>query len=809
MTVVVVLLAAGAHAAPRIGGSPLTGVAQDTSGAVLPGVTVTIANAAAAHAEPVIAITNDTGRFTVDQLGPGTYSVVFSLTGFGERRFDAVVLPTDDELRAVLEPAAVAETVVVRAQAESDISSAPAGETAIHERVLNAVPLANDRFEDALPLLPGTLRGPDGLLNMHGARADQSSLVMNGADLTDPVTRHFAVRLPIEAIETVNVHGGVYSAAVGNATGGVTDVVLRSGQDKRAIQFQNFLPRIRFADGGIRGIEAFTPRLRVSGPIRPGRLWFSESMSFRFVRSRVDELEPLDASEQKVKSFDSISQLDYAMRPGHHLTATFVAFPSNVDNAGIDTLHPFDATSDLKQRGWLASVADRSVLSARITLASSFAVKQYDMNVAPKYDVPSLVTVTGVRNNYFNRFDRNSRRYDANSTLSVAVPHHWGEHLLRTGVQVGHTSYDGIDASLPVDVARADGTLFQRIEFLGKGAVSASATDVAAFVEDQWSVHPRLTVHAGVRFADDGIASGQAVAPRVDAVLRPFSNGRTVVKAGFGRFSDTLPLNAADFQDHQARRVIGLGDQGQTFASTLLTPRTPVDALRTPLSTTWNVELDQMVARNLLARVRYRNTHGSDQLVVDPLAEQGTLLLSSRGRSRSHEFEATVRRQFDSRGQVNVSYVRSSTRGNLNDFVSLYGDLRDPIIRADEYARQSFDVPNRFLAWGIVNLPRGFVVAPTVEYRTGFPYTVIDQEQRVVGTRNEGGRFPHLFTLDLAVTKDVRITKTKRVRVGVQTFNLTNHFNPRDVQNNVDAATFGQFANSADFQIRTKFTFLF
>ena len=153
---------------------------------------------------------------------------------------------------------------------------------------------------------------------MNGARADQSSLVMNGADLTDPVTRHFAVRLPLEAIEAVNVHGGVYSAAVGNATGGVTDVVPRPGQDKLAFQFQNFLPRIRFTDGGIRGIEAFTPRLRVSGPIRPGRLWFSEAMSFRFVRSRVDELEPLDASEQKVKSFDSVSQLDYAMRPGHH-----------------------------------------------------------------------------------------------------------------------------------------------------------------------------------------------------------------------------------------------------------------------------------------------------------------------------------------------------------------------------------------------------------------------------------------------------------------------------------------------------------
>ena len=120
-TIAVVLLAAAAHAAPRLDGSPLGGVAVDTSGAALPGVTVTIANGGVAHENPVLAITDATGRFTVDQLGPGTYTVVFSLPGFGEKRFDSVVVPAADELTAVLEPAGVAETVVVRAQAESEI----------------------------------------------------------------------------------------------------------------------------------------------------------------------------------------------------------------------------------------------------------------------------------------------------------------------------------------------------------------------------------------------------------------------------------------------------------------------------------------------------------------------------------------------------------------------------------------------------------------------------------------------------------------------------------------------------------------
>jgi hypothetical protein len=113
---------------------------------------------------------------------------------------------------------------------------------------------------------------------------------------------------------------------------------------------QNFMPRLRIKDGAVRGFDAFTPRVRVSGPIRAGRLWFSESANYRFVRTRVDELQPLDRSEQQVTAFDFLSQVDYARSSAHHVTKTLMWFPSNVDNAGIDTWHPLETTPDLAQR---------------------------------------------------------------------------------------------------------------------------------------------------------------------------------------------------------------------------------------------------------------------------------------------------------------------------------------------------------------------------------------------------------------------------------------------------------------------------
>jgi hypothetical protein len=798
------LLAGVARVSAAADGPSISGLAIDAQGLALPGVTVTLTSA---DADPQEQVTDAEGRFTFGGLAAGTYKLVLSLAGFEDKTFDAVYVPATGELKAELKLAGLTEVVVVRPdEQETLLTSLPIGEVVMPQQVLNDVPLASERFEDALPLLPGVVRGPDGLLNMNGARADQSALLLNGLNMTDPVTGHFAVRLPLEAIETVNVHSGVYSAAFGNATGGVTDIVVRPGTDKFGVQVQNIFPRLRIHDG-IEGMNAFTPRLRVSGAIQPGRMWISEAMSYRFVRTPVHELSPRGLDEQKIRSFDSVTQIDRAITPTNHLTTTLVIFPSNIDNAGIDTLHPYDASPDMKQRGLTSAMTDRAVLSDSATLSLTFATKQYDMNVLPKHDAASLITVSGTRNNYFNHFDRDSRRYDASGTLAVVAPDAWGQHLIRTGGQFAQTSYDGADASQPVLIARADGSIQRRIDYQGNSAVGATNDEIAGFIEDTWTIDSRLTIHGGARYAYEQIGGDQTIAPRVDVAYRPIDNGSTVIKGGIGKFYDKLPLNAADYGRQQSRQITEYDAQGNATSTTLFVNRVDADGVRTPHTTSWNVEVDQRLTPQLLARIGYRLSRGADQLIVNQAGD--ALMLSSSGRTRSNEIEATLRKQFANSSHITASYVHASAKGDTNDFVTVLGDMRDPIVRPDEYTKASFDVPNRFLVWSVLNLPRAIVLAPTVEYRSGFPYTVIDEQQNVVGSRNQGGRYPNLFTFDLAVTKDVQLTKSRRARVGLQMFNLTNHFNPQDVQNNTASPTYGQFANSVQRQVRTKFTLLF
>src|ERR1700674_4484864 len=97
--------------------SSFVGTATDNTGGVLPGVTVEVAS-------PVLiekvrtAVTDGQGRYTITQLRPGTYTLTFTLTGFGTVKRDGVVLAADftATINAQLSVGTLAETVTVSGQ---------------------------------------------------------------------------------------------------------------------------------------------------------------------------------------------------------------------------------------------------------------------------------------------------------------------------------------------------------------------------------------------------------------------------------------------------------------------------------------------------------------------------------------------------------------------------------------------------------------------------------------------------------------------------------------------------------------------
>jgi hypothetical protein len=136
--------------------------------------------------------------------------------------------------------------------------------------------------------------------------------------------------------------------------------------------------------------------------------------------------------------------------------------------------------------------------------------------------------------------------------------------------------------------------------------------------------------------------------------------------------------------------------------------------------------------------------------------------------------------------------------------------LAQPVIQPNARGRLAFDAPNRFFVWGSIPLA-GFTIVPVYDLHTGFPYSVEDQFREYVGPRNVN-RFPTFSSFDMQVTRRIFLhILGKRVpaRIGGGAFNLFNHFDPRDVQNNIASARFGTFFNTSWREYRGKFVLEF
>jgi len=92
-----------------------------------------------------------------------------------------------------------------------------------------------------------------------------------------------------------------------------------------------------------------------------------------------------------------------------------------------------------------------------------------------------------------------------------------------------------------------------------------------------------------------------------------------------------------------------------------------------------------------------------------------------------------------------------------------------------------------------------------LDTHTGFPYSTIDQSREFVGPRNEL-HFPRFVSMDLQVLREIRLPiKEKHAKIVFGVFNVFNHPNYRDVQNDLDSNRFGEFFNGLSRSFHGKF----
>ena len=658
------------------------------------------------------------------------------------------------------------------------------------------LPASRPRILQSLPLLPSVVRGRDGLLRIGGTRPHESALWIDGFDVTDPVTLTSAIDLPNESVKGMAVVREPVSATFSGVLGSMASIETTTGTGEFHAGVQGFIPRPRLnREYGLGRIEAFFPRAYASGHIG-GRAKYFSSVELNFERVPVPGVTTQSGTPAVgATGIVWFARIDLDLSPSNTLTFEGLFVPATSSFTGLSPLQQPESAPDVDARDLFGGIVDRVVLGPRDLLTLRVGLMNHRTNIQPAGTGDAVLRPDGWHQNWFAAVDTSGTRPSAAITWDRSGLSARGSHTISV---TGDAQYRTMSSVVRHEAIRIEddlGRLTRSIDFAP--ALRPIATDDAragAGVRDLWNVNPRLQLDLDLRLDLDEGASGLIPSPRIGLRYDLDADSRTTLKASAGRFVGRPPLGAQAFSQFPARfdRSFDAATGG------LLTSNTyqPVTRdLQLPRADGIALEIEHRIRPGLEAQaaVRLRKGTALPTVMVGPAG--GEAVLASTGGSEYREFQISMRQVWSAEAQLFVSYVRAASRAESNDFGSTFTNLDAPLLEPNDSESPGIaDVPHRLRAWSTFTLPHRVAISPAVDWRSGFPYSAQDIHRHYVGGFNTE-RLPTYFAVDLTAFKTVDVFKRK-MDLGLQVFNLTNHFNPRDAISVVDSPRFKELTNN-------------
>lgn len=764
------------------------GLVVDQTGLPLPGATVQLLRGADVV---TTVVTSGDGTFAIDPaLGGDT--LVVTLDGFETAR-----VQRDTSAKIVLSIGRASEETTVIAMAPTLTPASPT--TALLGSTLTAatvsrLPSSRLKARESLPLLPSVVRGPDGLIQLGGAKAHETPVLLDGFNVTDPATGNSSLNLPFESVRGVDALRDPMAVTYGDLLGGVVQFASRSGGDKFALGVQGVLPRPRFASPGFGRLEGIFPRVHVSGPAANGTVHYMGAVEYDFERIPVPDVTQGTGPDIVEKSATAFGRVDIQTSPRNELTLEGVAFPGATDSFGLSPRREDAATPNLSSRDLFGGVTNRFIVDQSTILTVQFGALLHDADMTPHGSGTTFLSPTGWRGNWFSTLSRQASRVAAIVTWERSALLKGKAHDFTLSGRIASRRLQGRVSDTPVTVEDGDGRTVRTVTFGPATAFDVRDHPTALIARDVWHVTDRLQVDVGGRL-DHRLRHNVApqTSGRFGARYALDASSLTVVKVGYGSFVGNLPLAAEAFADYPSR----IDRDIDPVTGAVLARRdyeAATEQLRQPRAVAATLSIERQLLPQLDMQIGFTDRHSSKLPTLDVPVGGGPLVVRGNGVADYREVQISARKKWENDQQLFVSYVRSASTGELNDFATVFGGFDAPIIQPGGSARQPADAPNRLLAWGTFNMPRRIVVSPVLDWHDGFPYSRVDSRYFYAGEPN-GERFPNFMSLDLIVYKTFS-AKGRNADIGFQLFNATNYKNPRDVYPVVDDPRCGTFTNS-------------
>ncbi|MDX6383850.1 MAG: hypothetical protein QOK48_1423 [Blastocatellia bacterium] len=266
----------------------IEGTVTDPNGAAVKGATITATSPNLIS--PQTATSNDNGHYLISALAPGTYKVVVDASGFGKYEKDGVSvnLGRTSSVDPQLGLGTATATVTVTGGAAVDVAANTTGTNVSTDQFSN---FPTQRTVQGLYTIAPTVTrsglrdatGRDRDPSVAGSSGPENNYILDGVNTTDPAFGGSGANLPFEFVQEVEIKTGAYGAEYGKSTGGIFNVITKSGTN----EFHGDLFGYGTTKGLVRSVKnfSFTGSSAngfsetdlggdIGGPIIKEKLWF-------------------------------------------------------------------------------------------------------------------------------------------------------------------------------------------------------------------------------------------------------------------------------------------------------------------------------------------------------------------------------------------------------------------------------------------------------------------------------------------------------------------------------------------------------
>ena len=738
--------------------------------------------------------TDYAGRYEFTDLLPGTYQLRVEKEGYYAVVLRDVQIGETTNVEVTLNHVREYSEVVNVVYSPPSIDPQKVSDTkSLGDRELLNLPFLVTRdIRYALPLLPGVLQDATGQEHVNGSSTRQIQDQLDGFNITNPASGLFDVRVSVDALQSVEVYSSRYSTEYGKGSGGVVSLRTGIGDNHWRFSATDFFPSLQNRKGF--HINTWTPRGILSGPIWKDKAWFLEAIDGDYSLNIINELPPGadQGSQWRIANF---TKTQVNLTPANILTASFLVNRFGAHHAGLSRFNPLETTLNETASVYLLTVKDQVLFHSGLLMEAGLGLSEFLGGVRPLGQQAYVVRPESTSGNYFESGDGRSSRLQGIANLFLP-PRHWnGRHEFKVGLDVDRLTDHQAFERRPVLILREDGTLSDRITFAASSSFSRNNFEAGGYAQDRWSPSDRWLVEPGVRLDWDEVVRDVLVAPRLATTYLLSRRGDTKLAGGAGLYYDASSLDLLARALSGQRLDYFYDASGQTLVRPPVPTTFQVNAreLKGPRFLNWSVGLDRKMPHAIFLRAQFVQKRGWNGWTYinlgapQPGEFSGQFALKNQRRDRYDALEISLRRTFKGNHVVFASFTRSAARSSA----VLNFSLESLLFSQQAGGPLPWDTPNRFLSWAWLPLPWGFDLAYSLDWRGGYPFTLVNQDQQLVSTPGSR-RFPTYFSLNLSLERRFTVLGFQwALRAGFD--DITNRTNPSAVNSNVDSSQFLTF----------------